>query len=187
MNLFKTYRCFDSSWLGHHEAIIQVLSEAQKVLGPTARVHFRSHLPRNPVTGKVDRIQLQAQLDGLLQREMHHDQQKAWIQRRMLMAYCSWYPVALLFLVFATLLGGVLDLKSLWSVPLRLLLLPYLWAALGYTGYLPLASKRGKVFYETYLCPPELLLMLAGVLPSFLLCTAHILACALLMFFRRAP
>ncbi|CAK9035651.1 unnamed protein product [Durusdinium trenchii] len=163
----------------------RVQKEAQKICGPTARVHFRTQLPRHPVTGKVDRLQLQAQLDTLLQRELTYEEQKRWIQRQMLRAYCSWYPVALLYLVWATLVGGFLDLKSLWSIPLRLLLLPYMWGALAYTPLLPLSSKRERAAYESCICPPELLLILVGVLPSFLLCTAQVWACALLVCVRR--
>ena len=139
------------------------------------------------MTGKVDRLQLQAQLDTLLQRELTYEEQKRWIQRQMLRAYCSWYPVALLYLVWATLVGGFLDLKSLWSIPLRLLLLPYMWGALAYTPLLPLSSKRERAAYESCICPPELLLILVGVLPSFLLCTAQVWACALLVCVRREP
>eukprot|EP00913_Durusdinium_trenchii_P013108 g12304.t1 len=85
----------------------RVQKEAQKICGPTARVHFRTQLPRHPVTGKVDRLQLQAQLDTLLQRELTYEEQKRWIQRQMLRAYCSCLPLCF-YLVLPKWLGDEL-------------------------------------------------------------------------------
>lgn len=167
------------------------LNDAQKLLGPTARLHLRSRLPRHPVTGKVQRNQLEEQVSASVQRELQHLQLRTRIQWQMLRSYCSWYPVILLQVTLATLLGHLARAPAtwdlLWTGPLRLLLLPYLWAALAYTPLLPLPTKRRtRAFYEGLsISPPEMLMLVTGLVPWNWICTLQVLACALLVFYRR--
>lgn len=172
--------------------VTSVLNDAQKLLGPSARLHLRSRLPRHPVTGKVQRNQLEEQVSASVQRELQHLQLRTRIQGQMLRSYCSWYPAVLLQMTFATLLGhlagaGATAWDVLWTWPLRLLLLPYLWAALAYTPLLPLPTKRRKrAFYEELsISPPEMLILVTGLVPWNWICTLQVLACALLVFYRR--
>eukprot|EP00434_Breviolum_minutum_P016331 symbB.v1.2.014392.t1/scaffold1052.1/size141681/9 len=179
--------------------VTSILSDAQKLLGPSARLHLRSRLPRHPITGKVERGKLEEQISALLQREVQETQRRMQIQRKMLRSYYWWYPVVLLQVILFSFLGPALwrwaaDANSrfdAWNVmsslPWRLVLLPYLWASLAYTPLLPLQLKRrDRAFYESAgISPPELLLLLVGLIPSFLICTVQVLACALLTFYRR--
>ncbi|CAJ1439748.1 unnamed protein product, partial [Effrenium voratum] len=161
------------------------LTEIHKILGPSARLHLRNELPRHSITGKVDRWKLKEYLDSALWREVTETQRLETVRREMLRAYCSWYPFALLQVCLPTLLLCGAYFWPFWALPLRLLLLPYLWAALAYTPLLPMSVKRTRAFYETWMSPPDFLLLLAGLLPCSWLGAAQVLACALLAHHRR--
>jgi len=171
-------------WSGE-KTLCGVLDDVRRAAGGVCRVHARSELPLHPATAKVDRRRLKAELDEVRVREADHLARLASLQRKMLWSYCSWYAVPLSLLAVWTLLAcALMPLVRVVDVLLaRVLMLPYMWAALLYSILDP---TRGVNFFQRPIGVPDFVLLLAMAVPHAPWClgAATAASCAVVVWRR---
>ncbi|CAE8619725.1 unnamed protein product [Polarella glacialis] len=149
--------------------------------GATSRPRIWASLPLHPATAKVDRRSLLEGGRARVAREVAWQSRLLAAQRTMLCCYASWHIFVLALLVIAGCIRRIFGVPVLVDILARLLLLPYLWAAMLYSVKSPEAVA---VIKRWPLGHPDLLLILALVSPHCLLGPLGLLSTGMLLWLR---
>lgn len=154
---------------------LRLIDRARRALGGESRVHVRAALPLHPATAKVDRRKLQADLGDSRTRWANDQANLQRMQRCMLLSYCAWY-VPIISAVAGPSFIFFPPMAALRIGMMKLLLVPYIWAALLYSILNPLQDRS---YYRKSYGPPDILLLIAASVPADLVGVVAALACGI--------
>eukprot|EP00929_Paragymnodinium_shiwhaense_P028931 TRINITY_DN16694_c0_g1_i1.p1 TRINITY_DN16694_c0_g1~~TRINITY_DN16694_c0_g1_i1.p1 ORF type:complete len:1586 (-),score=297.51 TRINITY_DN16694_c0_g1_i1:44-4801(-) len=171
LDVFVVLEAWKKPQLQGRESVRSVVDRARKTLGgagTTAKFHIRSELKLHPATAKMDRRRLLADIEQVNAREAAHLGFLRSKQRRMLVSYASWCcTVVCNLLAPSAVLAWAGWLEGLVEVIFaRLLLLPYMWAAIA---YMVLDAHREKRLLYQPFGAQDYLLAVAAFMPACLL------------------